>query len=438
MNTASVVQVPSPIVQKWQEIIDLLAEVLHVPSALIMKVEPPNIRVFARSESKGNPYEKDELASLNTGLYCETVMKTRRLLLVPDALSDQEWNANPDIKLGMISYMGLPVAWPSGEVFGTICVLDGKPNEYSDLYQKFLLQCRDVLQVDLSLLQATTEIREAKDAAEAALRDLKITQDSLIESEKLAALGRLVAGVAHEINSPVGIGVTVATALKRNCELFGREVAAGDVRRSSLVGFLDGVRDASSQLIGNLNRAAELIEAFKQVATDQTHSEQRTFNISEHTKQLLMSLRPALRKMDVTLEVECEDDLVMNSYPGAYGQVLTNLFLNSVTHAFPQENGSIQVKVRALDNENVMVVFADNGCGMDSIVKRQAFNPFFTTRRDKGCSGLGLHIVHNIVTHRLGGRLSLDSSLGAGTIIQLILPRLPKSRPESTSQFTLN
>jgi signal transduction histidine kinase len=191
-------------------------------------------------------------------------------------------------------------------------------------------------------------------------------------------------------------------------------------------------------LIGNLNRAAELIEAFKQVATDQTHSEQRTFNISEHTKQLLMSLRPALRKMDVTLEVECEDDLVMNSYPGAYGQVLTNLFLNSVTHAFPQENGSIQVKVRALDNENVMVVFADNGCGMDSIVKRQAFNPFFTTRRDKGCSGLGLHIVHNIVTHRLGGRLSLDSSLGAGTIIQLILPRLPKSRPESTSQFTLN
>jgi signal transduction histidine kinase len=142
--------------------------------------------------------------------------------------------------------------------------------------------------------------------------------------------------------------------------------------------------------------------------------------------------------MDVTLEVECEDDLVMNSYPGDYGQVLTNLFLNSVTHAFPQRKGSIEVKVKAFDNKNVMVLFADNGCGMDSTVKRQAFNPFFTTRRDKGCSGLGLHIVHNIVTHRLGGKLSLDTSLGAGTIIQLILPRLPKNEPASTARITLN
>src|SRR5262245_4038990 len=109
MSTPQNIQVPSLIIQKWQEIADLLADVLHVPSALIMKVEPPNIRVFVRSESEGNPYERDELACLNTGLYCETVMKTHRLLMVPDALADQEWNANPDIKLGMISYMGVPV-----------------------------------------------------------------------------------------------------------------------------------------------------------------------------------------------------------------------------------------------------------------------------------------------------------------------------------------
>jgi hypothetical protein len=123
-----------------------------------MKVEPPNIRVFVRSESKGNPYERDERASLNTGLYCETVMKTRQLLLVPDALADQEWNANPDIKLGMISYMGVPVAWPNGEIFGTICVLDGRRNEYSALYKKFLFQCREMLQADLKSLQASAEL----------------------------------------------------------------------------------------------------------------------------------------------------------------------------------------------------------------------------------------------------------------------------------------
>jgi hypothetical protein len=114
----SEIQVPSLTMQKWQEIIDLLAEMLHVPSALVMKVEPPNIRVFVSSESEGNPYEKDEMACLNTGLYCETVMKSRRLLLVPNALADQDWNANPDIKLGMISYMGFPVAWPNGDIFG--------------------------------------------------------------------------------------------------------------------------------------------------------------------------------------------------------------------------------------------------------------------------------------------------------------------------------
>ena len=133
MNTLETIQVPAQTIEKWQEIIDLLAAVLHVPSALIMKVEPPNIRVFVRSESEGNPYERDERACLNTGLYCETVMKTRQLLVVPDALADQEWNANPDIKLGMISYMGVPVAWPNGDIFGTICVLDGRRNEYSAL-----------------------------------------------------------------------------------------------------------------------------------------------------------------------------------------------------------------------------------------------------------------------------------------------------------------
>jgi signal transduction histidine kinase len=366
-------------------------------------------------------------------------MKTRRMLLVPDALADQEWNANPDIKLGMISYMGLPVAWPNGEIFGTICVLDGRPNEYSDLYRKFLTQCRDVLQADLSLLQATTEIRRAKDSAEAALRDLRTTQDSLIESEKLAALGRLVAGVAHEINNPIGVGVTVASALKRKCELFDSEIAAGDVRRSSLTGFLEAVRDASSQLVANLNRAAELIEAFKQVAADQSHSEQREFEICELTKQVLMSLRPSLRQIDVTLDVECQADLVMNSYPGPYGQVLTNLFLNSITHAFPQGKGVIDVKVRAFDKDHVEVLFSDNGCGMNSSVRRQAFNPFFTTRRDKGCTGLGLHIVHNVVTHRLGGKLALDSSVGEGTKIQLILPRVARANePTPTSRSALN
>src|SRR6267142_2388532 len=158
-------QVPAEIIQKWQEIVDLLAEIMHVPSALIMKVESPNIKVFVSSESEGNPYESDEVASLNTGLYCETVMKTRQPLLVPDALRDEEWSSNPDIKLGMISYLGFPISWPDGEIFGTICVLDNKRNEYGELYRKLLRQSRDVLQADLRSLSAShreLEDRETK------------------------------------------------------------------------------------------------------------------------------------------------------------------------------------------------------------------------------------------------------------------------------------
>jgi GAF domain-containing protein len=145
-------EVPFEIVHKWQEIVNIIAEIIHVPSALVMKVEPPNIKVFVSSESHSNPYESNELAPLNTGLYCETVMKTRQSLLVPDALRDKEWKSNPDIKLGMISYLGFPVSWPDGQIFGTICVLDRKENSYSELYRKFVLQCRDVLEADLRAL----------------------------------------------------------------------------------------------------------------------------------------------------------------------------------------------------------------------------------------------------------------------------------------------
>ena len=268
------------------------------------------------------------------------------------------------------------------------------------------------------------EMRKARDAAETALRNLRETQASLIEAEKLAALGRLVAGVAHEVNNPVGISLTVASALERKTANFTDEVARGDLRRSSLNEFLATSRDASSQLVANLNRAAELIQSFKQVAADRNYSDQRSFDLADLTEQVVMSLRPGLRKHNLTLNVECQPNLIMNSYPGPYGQVLTNLFLNSVAHAFPSGGpGVIDIQARASGKDNVEIIFADNGCGMSLDVRRRAFDPFFTTRRDQGGTGLGLHIVYSIVTTRLGGRLDLDSEPGGGTRIQIILPR---------------
>ena len=269
------------------------------------------------------------------------------------------------------------------------------------------------------------EMRKAKDAAEAALRNLRETQNSLIEAEKLAALGRLVAGVAHEVNNPVGISLTVASSLERKSALFAAEVARGDLKRSSLNEFLETSRDASSQLVNNLNRAAELIQSFKQVAADRNYSDQRSFDLGDLTEQVVMSLRPGLRKHNLSLNVDCQPNLTMNSYPGPYGQVLTNLFLNSVAHAFPDgKTGAVDITVRESGKDNVEILFSDNGCGMSLDVRRRAFDPFFTTRRDQGGTGLGLHIVYSIVTTRLGGRLDLDSEPGKGTRIQIILPRV--------------
>jgi PAS domain S-box-containing protein len=270
-----------------------------------------------------------------------------------------------------------------------------------------------------------SEMRKAKDAAEAALRNLRETQNSLIEAEKLAALGRLVAGVAHEVNNPIGISLTVASSLERKTALFTTEVGRGDLRRSRLNEFLETSRDASSQLVANLSRAAELITSFKQVAADRNYSDQRSFDLGDLTEQVVMSLRPGLRKHNLTLTVDCQPNLTMNSYPGPYGQVLTNLFLNAVAHAFPDGRpGAVDIRVRESGKDNVEIIFADNGCGMSLDVRRRAFDPFFTTRRDQGGTGLGLHIVYNIVTNRLGGRLDLDSEPGGGTRIQIVLPRV--------------
>ena len=213
-----------------------------------------------------------------------------------------------------------------------------------------------------------------------------------------------MAGVAHEVNNPVGISLTVASSLERKTALFAAEVARGELKRSSLNDFLETSRDAAAQLVANLNRAAELIQSFKQVAADRNYSDQRAFDLGDLTEQVVTSLRPGLRKHNLTLTVECPPDLTMNSYPGPYGQVVTNLFLNSVAHAFPNGRaGTVDIKARESGKDNVEILFSDNGIGMSDDVRRQAFDPFFTTRRDKGGTGLGLHIVYSIVTNRLAG-----------------------------------
>jgi signal transduction histidine kinase len=276
----------------------------------------------------------------------------------------------------------------------------------------------------IAKLKAEEELRTAKDSAEAALANLQAAQNSLIEAEKLAALGGLVAGVAHEVNNPVGISLTVASTLERRSEDFIKEVNSGDLRRSRLNEFLSTTLDASRQLSANLHRAGELIQSFKQVAVDRSHTEARVFDLKEATQQIIASLRPGLAKRKLDLSLECPDGISMNSYPGPYGQVLTNLFINSVTHGFRDDReGSIAIKIAELGDKYVSIEFADTGWGMSEDVRKHAFEPFYTTLRGQGGTGLGLHIVYNIVTQKLGGRIELSTRAGEGSTFHIVLPR---------------
>jgi signal transduction histidine kinase len=287
--------------------------------------------------------------------------------------------------------------------------------------------------------QAEADLKAAKERAETALAELQETQQSLIEAEKLAALGGLVAGVAHEVNNPIGIGITVASSFARRCDQFAQEVRDGAVRRSRLDEFLSGSQEAAKQLVANLNRAADLVQSFRQVAVDRSQAERRTFDLKEATEQIVASLRPALKRSSIALSLNLPEGIVMDSYPGPYGQVLTNLVLNALVHAFPDSRtGSIRLTARAIGSFQVEVEFVDDGIGMSAEVQHRAFEPFFTTRRNRGGTGLGLHIVYNLVTRQLGGRVRLESDLGHGTTFRIRLPLIaPKDEVAPARVATL-
>jgi signal transduction histidine kinase len=272
--------------------------------------------------------------------------------------------------------------------------------------------------------KAENELRAAKERAEKALDDLREAQQNLIAAEKLAALGGLVAGVAHEVNNPIGISLTVASTFARRCDDFAKEVGSGPLRRSRLDEFLEGGRDAAQQLVSNLQRAGELVQSFKQVAVDRSHADRRQFDLRESTDHIVASLRPALKKSRIRLTVDVPHGIIMDSYPGSYGQVLTNLFLNSVIHAFPDgRTGSVIIEARKVHHA-VEIFVSDDGVGMSEEVQRRALDPFFTTRRAEGGTGLGLHIIFNLVTQQLGGRLNFESRPGWGTRFRIIIPRV--------------
>jgi signal transduction histidine kinase len=277
--------------------------------------------------------------------------------------------------------------------------------------------------IGASLLAALfAEIRDKEKLAEAALHASE-TQRYLIESERLAALGGLVAGVAHEISSPIGTSLTVASTLAHRSADFTERIASGQLRRAELAEFAEGCRGAAQQLVVNLQRAGGLVQSFRQVAVDRSSDDRRAFDLKLATEQVVASVRSRLLKTQSSLTVEVPSDLIMDGFPGPYGQVLTNLIFNAVTHGFTNRpGGHILIGARRLGIDRVEITFADDGSGIPEAIQRRVFDPFFTTRRADGSTGLGLYIVYNLVTQQLGGTITLVSTPGQGTSVCMTLP----------------
>lgn len=284
-----------------------------------------------------------------------------------------------------------------------------------------LAASRDNLEDEVA--ERTTELVATNESLSETLHRLERTQEQLIESEKMAALGGLVSGVAHEINTPLGVSLTAASYFEESARALNAAYETGELGRDRFERFLADASQTANIVRTNLDRAATLIRSFKQVAVDQSNEVARAINLKDYLETTVKSLMPELKAGRHTVEINCPDDILIETYPGIIAQILGNLVMNSARHGFDSDRtgGIIQID-GATENGKVTLSYRDDGRGMTGDVLKSAFEPFFTTARGKGGSGLGLSIVYNLVTHKLKGQLTCESSPGQGVLFVITLP----------------
>lgn len=262
-----------------------------------------------------------------------------------------------------------------------------------------------------------------------ALAQLEETQDLLVESEKMASLGGLVAGVAHEINTPLGVCMTAASVLHGDIKELSDSYQRGEATRSQMDNFVWRADRSADIIMKNLERAAELVKSFKQVAVDRSSSQLRQFALKPFLQDLLNSLHPETRKYPHEIEIRCDDKIFLTSYPGALAQVLTNLLQNSLRHAYDEDVAGHLVFEAWVEREMLHLDYSDDGRGISAENLRKIFEPFFTTARNRGGTGIGLNVTYNLVSQALGGRIDVESEEGNGVCFHIVIPLEVKPAP---------
>ncbi|WP_416307601.1 ATP-binding protein [Neptunicella sp. SCSIO 80796] len=338
--------------------------------------------------------------------------------------------------LNITSMLDCPIRH-RGEMIGILCAENiGTAKTWDEDEQHFCASVADLFgraisahernQYERKLRKSNQELEkkvsQRTESLSNSLNDLKAMQQNLIESEKMAALGRLVAGISHEVNTPIGVAVTGNSHCQYVLEKLRSEFEHNTLTRTRMLNLLNELSETMELIHSNIHRAASLIHNFKQTAVDQNVVEIVDFELRSYIEVVLSSLNPILKPRAVNIDYQAGENISMRSYPGAIAQIMTNLVNNACTHAFDgDENNKITLSLVS-DNTQVKLQFADNGCGMDKQTLLHIFEPFFTTNRSGGGSGLGMAIIFNLVKSRLKGDINVKSTPRKGTVITLALP----------------
>lgn len=305
--------------------------------------------------------------------------------------------------------------------------IPAQKNDEFGLLSKQLEKMRGSLESAFETLEErvrerTSDLVDVNKELKHTLDRLQEAQGSLVQSEKLAALGALVAGVAHELNTPIGNGLTVASAMADATVRICEKKDSG-MTRSALEAYLDDMSDGTKLVVASLDRASELVQGFKQVAMDRTSTQRRKFQLHAVLSETKLTASPAFRHTPYIITIDCDSNLVLESYPGPLGQIITNLLNNALIHAFDgSSEGTILVKAVKQETKRCILSISDDGKGIPPENLNRIFDPFFTTKLGEGGNGLGMHIVHNLVTGVLGGTIEVQSELAKGTTFIIDIP----------------
>lgn len=355
---------------------------------------------------------------------CGTAAHRGELVIVEDIESDPLWVDYREfaLKFNLHACWSQPILSSDGSLLGTFAMYYSRPRKPEKLELELIDMAANLAAIAIERKQAEKEIYSANVELKKTLENLRKAQYQLVESEKKASWGELMAGIAHEVNTPLGIGVTAASLLRDRTKEFNGLFQCNTMKKSDLITFLDTASKSSEIILINLQRASELIRSFKQIAIDQSSEEKRIVKVNAYLHDILRSLRPKIKNTKHIFGIECPEGLEFDSYPGALAQIITNLIINSISHGYEKnDEGHIIIKVTR-DNNHLFLNYSDDGKGIDNEILEHIFDPFFTTTRAHGGSGLGLHLVYNLVSRKLKGTIKCKSEPGKGTTFSITLP----------------